>query len=52
MKLDNIRWKDPHRRRNLNAVYGSSSYCKYYDIDLLDFTNLVRKLSLRGFIDQ
>ena len=46
------RWKNPNRKRNLKAVYDSPSYCKYYDIDLLDFTNLVNKLSSRWCIDR
>lgn len=43
MKLDNFRWKDPNRKRNINAVFSSPDYCLFYDIDTQDFTYLVLK---------
>lgn len=38
------RWSNPGRPRNCKADYNSPDYCKYYDLDLKDFTNLARKL--------
>ena len=37
-------WSNPHRKRQLDAAFSSPDYCKYYDIDIPDFTELVLKL--------
>lgn len=42
MKLP--KWKDPKRKRLINISYKDDDYCKYYDIDLQDLTDLVVKL--------
>lgn len=38
------RWKNPSRKRILLISYNDPNYCKYYDLDVEDFTNLVNKL--------
>lgn len=38
------KWKDPHRKRNMDIRYTDKDYCKYYDLDLEDFEKLVLKL--------
>lgn len=37
-------WKDPHRKRLCDIRYTDPNYCKYYDIDLVDFEQLINKL--------
>jgi len=39
-----FRWNDPGRKRKTEISYGDKDYCKYYDLDLEDFTNIVSKL--------
>ena len=38
------KWKNPGRKRNCKANHNSPDYCKYYDLDIDDFTNLVVNL--------
>ena len=38
------RWNNPGRPRNCKADHNSPDYCKYYDLDLCDFTDLAGKL--------
>lgn len=38
------RWKNPGRKRILLISHKDLKYCKYYDLDVEDFTNLVNKL--------
>lgn len=38
------RWNDPGRKRKTEISYTDGDYCKYYDLDLEDFTGIVTKL--------
>ena len=40
------RWSDPHRRRILNISYKDPKFCRYYDLDQVDFTYLVSKMKI------
>ena len=40
------RWSDPHRRRILNISYKDPRFCRYYDLDQVDFTYLVSKMKI------
>ena len=37
------KWKDPQRKRRVDIRYTDGDYCKYYDLDLHDFEQLVIK---------
>ena len=37
-------FKNPNRRRKLKINYYDPNFCKYYDLDLTDFGDLVQKL--------
>lgn len=38
------RWNNPGRKRKTEISYTDGDYCKYYDLDLEDFTRLVSRL--------
>lgn len=38
------KWKDPGRKRKIHISYKDPDFCKHYDLDLDDFTDLVTKL--------
>lgn len=40
-----MKWKDPGRKRLTDIRFNDPAYCKYYDLDLIDLTDLVLKLS-------
>lgn len=42
--MDIPKWRDPGRKRATDIQYTDSTYTKYYDLDLDDFTRLVIKL--------
>lgn len=39
------KWNNPGRQRNCKAKYTDKDYCKYYDLDIDDLTNISVKLS-------
>lgn len=46
------RWKNPGRKRILLISYNDPKYCKYYDLDVEDFTNLVIKLCNKEILSE
>lgn len=37
------RWTNPNRKRDLHIKYSDPKFCKYYDIDIEDFEELILK---------